>query len=118
MLRTSSVAALAFVALSCSGSRAQVPKAEAVKPMLDQEALALKTEGEKMNPNLGVKATWTVTAVDVQEQPGNKAQPYRGTIRFRINSEMKEPGGVVETNFEKKFDYVYDAAAKKWMFKP
>lgn len=79
----------------------------------------MKSEGEKMNPKLGVKAVWTVKSMDVVEQPGNKVQPFRGTIFFQINSEMREFDGTALTQtLDKKFDYVFDAATKKWQFRP
>ena len=69
-------------------------------------------------PALGVTATWTVMGVDVQEQPSNAAQPFTGTIKFRINSQTRKSTGVVENNFERSFKYVYDAGIKQWLLKP
>jgi hypothetical protein len=39
-------------------------------------------------------------------------------VRFRINSRTEDPTGPVETNFDKTFNYVYDAKLGKWLFKP
>jgi hypothetical protein len=90
--------------------------------LLQKEAETMKAAAEKPDPKfapLGVKSTWTVAAVEVQEQAGNKSQPFRGTIRFRIESEMKEFDGTpLKQTLDKKFDYVYDVAAKKWQLKP
>jgi hypothetical protein len=117
-MRGLSVAALAVVLCACSGGAPSKSEREAATAALQTEAAALKRDGEKMPPSLGVTATWTVTAVDVQEQPGNAAQPFTGTIKFRINSQTREPTGVVETNFERSFKYVYDSGIKQWLLKP
>jgi hypothetical protein len=91
---------------------------ETVTPLLQQEADVLKRDGEKLDPNFGVKATWTVRGLDVQEQADNASQPFRGTVRFVINSQTQESTGVVEHNFERTFKYVYDAKMGKWLFQP
>ena len=110
--------ALAIALCACSGGAPSKSDREAATASLQNEAAALKRDGEKMPPSLGVKATWTVTAVDVQDQPGNAAQPFAGTIKFRINSQTRESDGIVESNFERSFKYVYDAGIKQWMLKP
>ena len=102
----------------CSGGAPSQSDRETATAALQNEAAALKRDGEKMPPSLGVTATWTVTAVDVQDQPGNAAQPFTGTIKFRINSQTREPTGIVENNFERSFKYVYDAGIKQWLLKP
>ena len=112
------LAALAFALCACSGGAPSKSDREAATAALQTEAAALKRDGEKMPPSLGVKATWTVTAVDVQDQPGNAAEPFTGTIKFRINSQTREPTGIVETNFERTFKYGYDAGVKQWLLKP
>jgi hypothetical protein len=112
------LAALAITLFACSGGAPSKSDREAATASLQNEAAALKRDGEKMPASLGVTATWTITAVDVQDQPGNATQPFTGTIKFRINSQMREPGGPVETNFERSFKYVYDAGIKQWMLKP
>ena len=112
------LAALAAVFCACTAGGPSKSDREAATASLQNEAAALKRDGEKMPPALGVKATWTITAVEVLDQPGNAGQPFTGTIRFRINSETREPTGVVETNFERSFSYVYDAGIKQWMLKP
>ena len=113
-----SLAALAIVLCACSGGAPSKSDREAATAALQTEAAALKRDGEKMPPSLGVKATWTVTAVEVQEQPGNAAEPLTGTIKFRINSQVREPTGIVENNFERTFKYGYNAAVKQWLLKP
>ena len=103
---------------ACSGGVPTGSDREAAVAALQKEAEGLKRDGEKMDPALGVKATWTITGVDVQDQPGNATQPFTGTIKFRINSQMRESEGVVENNFERSFKYVYDAGLKQWLIKP
>ena len=110
--------ALAIALCACSGGAPSKSDREAATASLQNEAAALKRDGEKMPPSLGVKATWTVTAVDVQDQLGNAAQPFAGTIKFRINSQTRESTGVVESNFERNFKYGYDAGIKQWRLKP
>jgi hypothetical protein len=113
------LAVLAVAAgLACSGGAPTGSDREAAVAALRTEAEALKRDGEKMDPSLGVKATWTIAAVDVKEQPGNAARPLAGTIRFRINSQMREPTGISEHNFERNFEYEYDTALKVWLLKP
>ena len=109
---------LVLLTVACSAVGKKKVTREAVLPELQKEAEAMKRDGEKMNPSLGVKATWTIHAVDVQEQAGNASQPFRGSVKFRINSQAQEPTGVVEHNFERTYNYVYDAALGKWLFKP
>ena len=112
------VPVLAVLTVCCGGVVSKGPTKEAVTAALQNEAAGMKRDGEKMDPALGVKATWNITGVDVQEQKGNSAQPFTGSIRFRINSRMDEPTGPVETNFDKTFNYVYDAKLGKWLIKP
>ncbi len=91
-------------------------KREAVLALLKQEAQGLKRDGEKVNPALGVAATWNIESVDVREQPGDESQPWAGTIRFRIESRMKEvDGSLVGQQFEKRFDYVYSSVLNRWI---
>jgi hypothetical protein len=88
-----------------------------VTPLLQQEANGLKRDGEKLDPVLGVKATWTIEKIDVTERPGDPDRPWAGTIRFKIRSETKDTdGAVVVDEFERRFDYVYTASLQKWVF--
>ena len=113
------LAVLAVAAgVACSGGVPKGSDLEAAKAALQKEAEGLKRDGEKMDPALGVKATWNITSVDVKEQPGNAARPLAGTIKFRINSQMREPTGITEHNFERSFEYEYDTAIKMWLLKP
>jgi hypothetical protein len=109
---------LAVLALCCGRVVNKGPTKEEVTAALQNEAAGMKRDGEKMDPALGVKAVWNISGVEVKEQAGNSAQPFTGAIRFRINSRMDEPTGPVETNFDKTFNYVYDAKLGKWLIKP
>jgi hypothetical protein len=113
-----SLFAVAVCAAACSGGVPKGSDREAAVAALQKEAEGLKRDGEKMNPALGVKATWNIVGVDVQDQPSNPAKPLLGTIKFRINSQMRDPTGPTEHNFERSFKYEYDAGMKVWLLKP
>jgi predicted small lipoprotein YifL len=110
--------AAAIVGLAACGLRGpRAPGREAVTPLLQKEANDLKASGEKLDPVLGVKATWTIAGIDVTERPDDADRPWAGVIRFRIRSETKDmDGAVVVDEFDKRFDYVYSAALQKWIF--
>jgi hypothetical protein len=108
----------AALALCCGKVVNKGPSKDAAAALLQTEAAAMKRDGEKLDPSFGVKATWTIEKVDVQDQPGNDSQPFKGSVRFKINSLTEEPTGPVQTNFERTFNYVYDAKMGKWLFKP
>ena len=105
----------ALVGVACGEKGPARPTREVVLPLLQQEAASIKADGEKVNPALGVKSTWNIEAVDVQEQPENKDQPWHGTIRFKIETKMRDADGT-ETNdrLDKRFNYAYDLATGKW----
>lgn len=110
--------ALALALASCSRKPAG-PTREEVLPALQQEAQIMKSEGEKMDPKLQVTNTWTITGVEVQEQPENKVEPYRGTIKFDVETRTKEwDGTVLADKKQKSFNYAYQAKTKKWMMRP
>jgi uncharacterized low-complexity protein len=115
IVAVASAVVLALAAVGCTKSEPKATR-EQVLPLLQQEAARVKAEGEAV-PDVGVKASWTIAAVDVQEQPGNDAQPFKGTIRIRIESATHALEGPATQAFEKKFDYVYDAVQKKWLFR-
>ncbi|MFI5183507.1 MAG: hypothetical protein ACHQNV_03845 [Vicinamibacteria bacterium] len=108
------VCGLSLAAAACTKPEPKLTR-DQVLTSLQQEAAHMKADGENM-PDVGVKATWTIVAVDVQEQAGNDAKPFKGSVRFKIESSAHALGGQAPQNFEKKFDYVYDAAQKKWLF--
>jgi hypothetical protein len=108
---------IALAAVACGGAKDPALTREAVLSSLQQEAQSLKTDGEKLDPKLGVTATWTVKSIEVQEDP-DAARPWRGSVRFRIESKTKEwDGSVLTHEFEKTFNYQFDAAAKRWLMR-
>jgi hypothetical protein len=112
---TLAVAAFALLSSACLKSLDPRLRREAVLPLLQQEAESLKRDGEKVDPNLGVRSTWNIEAVEVKEQPGND-NPWAGTIRFKIESRMREvDGSIVTQSFEKRFEYVYNGTLRRWI---
>ena len=112
------VLVMALAALGgCGRKGPKAPGREVVTPLLQQEATALKTDGEKLDPVLGVKATWAIAGIDVTERPNDPDRPWAGTIRFRIRSETKDTdGAVVVDEFDRRFDYVYTTSLQRWIF--
>jgi predicted small lipoprotein YifL len=102
---------------ACGGKGPDRPAREVVTPLLEREAADLKSSGEKVDPVLRVKATWTVAGIDVTERPGDVDRPWAGTIRFKIQGETRDTDGAVQVDeFERRFDYVYVASVGKWIF--
>jgi hypothetical protein len=109
-------AALAGVA-ACRPKPPDLPGREVVTPLLQKEAESLKADGEKLDPILRVKATWTIEGLDIAERPNDPDRPWAGTIRFRIQSVMRDEQGVVTTDvIERRFDYVFSATLGRWIF--
>jgi len=107
--------ALVLLLLGACKTGLMGPSKEAVTQLLQQEAQALKANGEKLDPSLGVKATWTIVSVDVREQK-DADRPWAGTIHFKIESRMKDVDGSDQTQtFEKKYEYVYTNTTKQWL---
>ncbi len=108
---------LAAVALLMAACHTPEPKLtrDDVSAGLQQEANKMKADGENM-PAVGVKAVWNIVAVDIREQP-DPAHPFAGTVRFRIESSAHALEGSAPQSFEKKFEYLYDAALKQWRFR-
>ena len=106
----------AALAASCSVFKSVTrPSKEAVQAALQTEAEGLKRDGEKPMPNMGVKSVWTIEGIDIEEQKDDN-RPWKGTVRFRIDSAMREPdGGIARDSIKKTFNYVYDAPLKKWL---
>lgn len=119
LVTTLTGAAVAATILTAGCSKAKDPRLarETVLPLLQQEAQSLKKDGEKMDdPKLGVKTIWNIEGVDVKEQPANPENPWTGTIRFKIESSMKEVDGTtVSQSFEKRFEYVYSGVLMRWI---
>jgi hypothetical protein len=110
------VAALAAVA-ACGRKGPDAPARNELLALLQKEADGLKASGEKLDPVLGVKATWTIAGIDVTERPGDADRPWAGAIRFKIRSETKDTdGAVVVDEFERRFDYLYATSIQKWIF--
>jgi hypothetical protein len=116
---TRAVVVFSVVALgaSCSVFKSMTrPSKESVQAALQTEAEGLKRDGEKPIPGMGVKSLWTIEAIDIQEQPNEENRPWKGTVRFRIESAMREPDGTISRDAIKKtFNYVYDAPLKNWL---
>jgi hypothetical protein len=108
-------AALALLMAACHKPEPKLTRDD-VTAGLQQEANKMKADGENM-PDVGVKATWNIVAVDIKEQPDNPGHPFTGTVRFKIDSSAHALEGSAAQSFEKKFEYEYDAASKRWRFK-
>jgi hypothetical protein len=101
---------------SCSEQRKAPPPQPEVEALLKQRAETEKREAEAdVNPNLGVKVTWTIQSVEVRPQPGNDAEPYLGTIKFIIESQTPELDGVATERLERSYNYVWDSATGGWL---
>jgi len=109
--------ALAWLAAGCGIGKPAGPTREAVTAALQQEANSLKADGEKLDPVLRVKATWTVEGLDITERAGDADRPWAGKIRFKIRSETKDTDGkLVIDEFDKQFDYIYTMSVNRWIF--
>lgn len=106
---------IAGLVSACGPKGPAAPTREQLKAKLDQEAQALKRDGEK-GPDLGVKSVWTVEAVEMKEQPADKQRPWKGSVRIRIDT--RSPG--YNDRIVKTFDYTWDTAANQWLmeYKP
>jgi hypothetical protein len=114
--RAAVVLSAVAVAASCSVFKSVTkPSKESVQAALQADAESLKRDGEKPIPNMGVRSVWTIEGIDVQEQKDDN-RPYTGTVRFRIDTAMREPDGTIsKDSIKKTFNYVYDAPLKKWL---
>ena len=109
------LAVLLVAGLGCSRGP-KGPSREMVLPLLQQEAQSLKVDGEKASPGLGVKSTWAIQSVEAREQAGNESQPWAGTIKFNITSEMREVDGTpLVQKFDKRFEYVWSTVMNRWI---
>jgi hypothetical protein len=107
---------MAAVIPACGRGKLGGPKRDVVLALLNQEAQSLKQDGERVNPEFGVKSTWNIESVEVREQPNDPDRPWAGTIRFKIVSQMKEvDGSTLSDVTEKRFDYVYTTTLNKWI---
>ena len=88
---------------------------ETVLPLLREEAQQLKGEGENLDPAYGVTANWEIEDVQVRKLSNEDGPPWRGTIRFKITSRVREPDGTTSTEeFVKNFEYVWDIELDSW----
>jgi hypothetical protein len=111
-------AAAAAMIVACGKGAPPPPTRDQVVVLLRQEAESMKKEGERVDPALGVAATWKIEAVDVSERPGDAAKPWNGTIRFGIESRTHDPdGSKTADRFEKTFQYAFDAASGRWQMR-
>ena len=111
--------ALLVLAAGCLRKGPQGPSREELTSLLQQEAQALKATGEKLDPVLRVKATWTVTELTVSPQPNDQDRPWAGLIRFHIRAETKDADGSAQVDeFDKRFDYLWSASLRRWLIKP
>ena len=109
--------AVAVAAVGCGLKKPAGPTREAVTALLQQEADSLKAGGEKLDPVLRVRATWTVEGLDVVERPSDADRPWSGKIRFKIRSETKDTDGKLQVDeFRRQFDYVYTTSVSRWIF--
>lgn len=112
-----SVLALSLLVPGCGAKGPKGPAREVVTASLQKEADGLKSGGEKLDPVLRVKATWTIEGLDITERPNDAENPWAGTIRFKIRSDTKDTDDKVETvEFEKRFDYLYSTTINGWVF--
>jgi hypothetical protein len=111
------LAAALAAGAACGRKGPDAPARNELLALLQKEADSLKASGEKLDPVLGVKATWTIAGIDVTERPGDADRPWAGAIRFKIRSETKDTdGAVVVDEFDRRFDYLYTASIQKWVF--
>ena len=117
LTRVAIVVSAVAVGSSCSVFKSiNRPSKETVQAALQADAESLKKDGEKPIPGMGVRSVWTIEGIDLVEQPKDENRPWKGTVRFRIDSAMREPdGSITKDSIKKKFDYVYDAPMKKWL---
>ena len=107
---------LAFAFFSCSVVKKSPPAQADVEALLKQQAEKEKRDAEAdVNPKLGVKITWTIQSVEVQPQPSNQANPYKGTIRFLVESKTPELDGVATERFDKAYEYLWDLDKAQWI---
>jgi hypothetical protein len=119
MNRRSLLLMLPVAALAACATTPKGPTKDEVAAGLRAEAEIMKRDGEKMDPALQVTNTWNIGAIDIQEQPDNKAEPFRGTVAFEVATVTKEwDGTALSDKKQKTFRYAYVAATKKWVMRP
>jgi hypothetical protein len=122
MLTVREISRVVVLALPLAGLLACSPKGtglskETLLPLLQKEADSLKTDGEKVDPVLGVQSVWTIEGVDLKEQKGNETNPWLGVVRFHIVSRTKDfDGSTVNDESRKQFEYTWNTTLNKWVF--
>lgn len=114
---TSIATAVLLAALlgSCGAIGDGAPGQDTVLSLLREEAQELKAEGENLDPAFGVTANWEVEDVQVRKPSNDDGPPWRGTIRFKITSRVREPDGSTSTDeFVKNIDYLWDTELDGW----
>jgi len=112
------VGALVFAgAWACKGKPGGVSREE-VTALLQQEAQAIKATGERLDPVLRVKATWTLAEATATERPGDDDRPWAGVIRFHIRAETQDNGAVLVDEKDKRFDYLWSTSLHRWLIQP
>lgn len=107
---------LLLLTAGCSPAKKTPPPQEEVQALLQQIAETERREAEAdVNPNLGVKVTWQIDSVEVQPQPGNEAAPYKGTVRFIVESQTPELDGVVTERVQSEYEYLWDLESGAWV---
>ena len=115
---TTSIAATALLAVllgSCGAIGDGAPAQETVLSLLREEAQELKAEGESLDPAFGVTANWEIEDVQVRKPSNENGPPWRGTIRFKISSRVRDPDGSTSTDeFDKSIEYLWDTELDGW----
>ena len=100
---------------SCGMVGDDAPGQETVLSLLREEAQELKAEGEDLDPTFGVTANWEIEDVQVRKPSNQNGPPWRGTIRFKITSRVREPDGTTSTEeFVRNFEYLWDTELDGW----
>ena len=115
---TTSIATTALLAVllgSCGAIGDGAPAQETVLSLLREEAQELKAEGESLDPAFGVTANWEIEDVQVRKPSNENGPPWRGTIRFKITSRVRDPDGSTSTDeFDKSIEYLWDTELDGW----
>jgi hypothetical protein len=112
-----SVLAVSVLASGCGPKAPKGPTREVVTASLQKEADRFKVDGEKLDPVLRVKATWTIEGLDVTERPNDPVNPWAGTIRFKIRSDTLDTDNKVLTDeTQRRFDFLYSTTINGWVF--
>ena len=115
---TTSIATTALLAAllgSCGAIGDGAPAQETVLSLLREEAQELKAEGESLDPAFGVTANWEIEDVQVRKPSNENGPPWRGTVRFKITSRVRDPDGSTSTDeFDKSIEYLWDTELDGW----